>query len=42
MAGNLENDSVVFNITDNPHPKSMIITENLGYGLMTIYNKTHI
>lgn len=42
VAGNLEGKQVVFNITDTPEPYTAHISESLGFGKLTIHNKTHL
>ncbi|OMJ74897.1 hypothetical protein SteCoe_26068 [Stentor coeruleus] len=42
VAGNLEGESIVFSITETPDPWTVLITENLGYGILTVHNFTHL
>ena len=42
VAGNLEGNDIVFNITEEPGEWSVTIGESLGYGILTIYNHTHL
>jgi len=42
VAGNLESENIIFSVTDTPDPWTVTIKENLGYGVLTVHNKTHI
>lgn len=42
VAGNLERKEVVMNVTDTPADYSVFMTESLGYGLLKIYNTSHL
>jgi hypothetical protein len=42
VAGNLEGENIVFSITETPDPWTVLIAENLGYGILTVHNNTHL
>ena len=42
VAGNIESKHVPFNVTDTPLKSTYMISEPLGYGILSIVNKTHL
>lgn len=42
VAGNLESENIVFSVTKTPDPWTVTMKENLGYGILTAHNKTHL
>lgn len=42
VGGNLEKKEIVMNITDTPADYSVFMSESLGYGILKIYNSTHL
>ena len=42
VAGNLESDDIVFDVTDTPDPWIVVIKENLEYGILDVVNRTHL
>jgi hypothetical protein len=42
VAGNLEDEQVIFNVTDTPNDFTVAMSESLGYGKLHVINSTHL